>query len=299
MKILVTGGTGFIGSALIQRLHIAGHDILVYSRDPESGRRKLPTGVRFSPPPSTLPADSQIEVIINLAGEPIGQKRWSKQRKSMLLQSRLDTTQELVDYIARSRTRPKLLLSGSAVGFYGNQQNNNVDEYSEPEDCFSHTLCQRWEEQALVAEEYGVRVALLRIGVVIGKDGGVLKKMRLPYLLGAGATLGSGNQWLSWIHLDDLVALADYLINAPDSAGIYNATAPNPVTNREFTQALAAAVNRPAFFKLPAMPLRWLLGEMSELLLHGQRVFPERARQMGFRFQYPEISTALEQAMCQ
>lgn len=299
MKILVTGGTGFIGSALIQRLHIAGHDILVYSRDPESGRRKLPTGVRFSPPPSTLPADSQIEVIINLAGEPIGQKRWSKQRKSMLLQSRLDTTQELVDYIARSRTRPKLLLSGSAVGFYGNQQNNNVDEYSEPEDCFSHTLCQRWEEQALVAEEYGVRVALLRIGVVIGKDGGVLKKMRLPYLLGAGATLGSGNQWLSWIHLDDLVALADYLINAPDSAGIYNATAPNPVTNREFTQALAAAVNRPAFFKLPAMPLRWLLGEMSELLLHGQRVFPERARQMGFRFQYPEISTALEQAMSQ
>lgn len=299
MKILVTGGTGFIGSALIQRLHIAGHDILVYSRDPESGRRKLPTGVRFSPPPSTLPADSQIEVIINLAGEPIGQKRWSKQRKSMLLQSRLDTTQELVDYIARSRTRPKLLLSGSAVGFYGNQQNNNVDEYSEPEDCFSHTLCQRWEEQALVAEEYGVRVALLRIGVVIGKDGGVLKKMRLPYLLGAGATLGSGNQWLSWIHLDDLVALADYLINAPDSAGIYNATAPNPVTNREFTQALAAAVNRPAFFKLPAMPLRWLLGEMSELLLHSQRVFPERARQMGFRFQYPEISTALEQAMCQ
>lgn len=297
MKILITGGTGFIGHALTQHLTRQGHAVTVLSRNPDRVAAICGPGVNALGDLKQLQAEDAYQVIINLAGEPIFDARWTEARKKLMRDSRIDLTEQLVDSIKRMAVKPDLLISGSAVGYYGDQGNTILTEQSEPHPDFSHRLCADWEQAAQKAGQFGVRVCLIRTGLVIAEGGGLLKRMLLPFRLGLGGRLGSGKQWMSWIHREDWIAIVQAMINDGAMQGAYNATAPNPVTNREFTQTLAYCLNRPALLPVPARLLKTLLGEMSELVLGSQRVMPERLLAQGFEFQYPDLVSALKQAL--
>jgi uncharacterized protein len=298
MKILITGGTGFIGQTLCPALLAAGHTLTVYSRHSDKVTAIL--GDRVAPLNSlkTLSESDYFEAIINLAGAPIFGKRWTDERKLVLLHSRIDITQDLVKFIARAQIKPEVFLSGSAIGFYGNQGDTILDEISPGQDDFGHQLCVAWENEAEKATEYGVRVCKLRTGLVIGKNGGFLQPMILPFKLGLGGRLGSGKQWMSWVHIDDHVAICLALLNSTELDGPFNLTAPNPVTNQVFTQTLAKTLHRSAFLPLPVWVLKPLLGEMFELLLGSQRVIPKRILGANYQFKFTELSAALRQVLC-
>ncbi len=293
MRILITGGTGFIGRALCRTLLAAGHELTVLSRKPESVPRLCGAEVTAIGNLGSLLPQDPYDAMINLAGEPIVGQRWTEQRKKALLQSRLGVTEQLIGFIAKAEQKPAVLLSGSAVGYYGDQGDQILDENSGYVDDFGHQLCAAWERAAYKASEYGVRVCLLRSGLVIGPGGGFLQRMLLPFKLGLGGTLGSGQQWLSWIHLHDHIAMQTALLSSPDLDGVFNCTAPNPVTNREFTECLARLLKRPAFLSVPGWLLKVTMGEMSELLLGGQRVLPRRFQAQGFQFQFATVAEAL------
>ncbi len=245
----------------------------------------------------TLSESDHFDAIINLAGAPIFGKCWTDERKQILLHSRIDTTQDLVQFIARAQSKPEVFLSGSAIGFYGNQGDTILDESSPGHDDFGHQLCVKWENEAEKTKEYGVRVCLLRTGLVIGKKGGFLQPMILPFKLGLGGRLGSGKQWMPWIHIDDHVAICLVLFNNTELEGAFNLTAPNPITNQVFAQTLARTLHRPAFLPAPAWILKPLLGEMSELLLGSQRVIPKRILGAGYQFEFAELEAALQQVL--
>jgi len=297
MNILITGGTGFIGHALTQHLSKQGHAVTVLSRNPDKVAAICGPGVNALGDLKQRKAEDAYRVIINLAGEPIFDARWTEARKKLMRDSRIDLTGQLVDSIERMTVKPDLLISGSAIGYYGDQGDTVLTEQSEPRPDFSHRLCADWEQAAQRASLFGVRVCLIRTGLVIAEDGGLLKRMLLPFRFGLGGRLGSGRQWMSWIHREDWIAIAQTMINDGSMQGAYNATAPNPVTNREFTQTLAYCLNRPALLPIPARLLKTLLGEMSELVLGSQRVMPERLLAQGFEFQYPDLVSALKQAL--
>ena len=246
----------------------------------------------------TLSESDYFEAIINLAGAPIFGKRWTDERKLVLLHSRIDITEDLIKFIARAQIKPEVFLSGSAIGFYGNQGDTILDETSPGQDDFGRQLCVEWEHEAEKAKEYGVRVCQLRTGLVIGKNGGFLQPMILPFKLGLGGRLGSGKQWISWIHIDDHVAICLALLNSTELDGPFNLTAPNPVTNQVFAQTLAKTLHRPAFLPAPAWVLKPLLGEMSELLLGSQRVIPRRILGADYQFKFTELGAALHQVLC-
>lgn len=297
MNVLITGGTGFIGHALAQHLSRLGYIVTVLSRNPDKVAAICGPGVNALGDLKLLKAEDAYQVIINLAGEPIFDARWTEARKKLIRDSRINLTEQLVDSIERMATKPDLLISGSAVGYYGDQGDAVLTEQSAPRPDFSHQLCADWEQAAQKAEQFGVRVCLIRTGLVIAGDGGLLKRMLLPFRLGLGGRLGSGRQWMSWIHREDWIAIAQAMISDHSMQGAYNATAPNPVTNREFTQTLAYCLNRPALLPVPARLLKTLLGEMSELVLGSQRIIPERLLAQGFEFQYPDLVSALKQAL--
>lgn len=292
-RILLTGGTGFIGKRLTQMLFNAGHEITILTRSRHAAAdfQGSVTLLQRLDEDYNQPSD----IIINLAGEPIGNGRWTDKKKQEIVRSRIDTTQALVDYIARLDAKPKLLLSGSAIGYYGTDASATFTEQSLPERSdFSHELCQQWEQTALQAEQYGVRVALLRTGIVLGAGGGALAKMLLPFKCFLGGPMGSGQQWMSWIHIDDLIGIIETIINDETLAAAVNGTAPEPVTNQAFSKALGKALKRPAVMKVPAFNMRLMFGEMADaLLLNGQKVVPEKALQHGYAFKYPTIDTAL------
>ena len=290
MNILITGGTGFIGSALSLCLLDQGHTLIVLTRQPEKIQSK---NIRAIDSFDNISSQEKIEAIINLAGEGIADKRWSKERKKVLEASRVDLTADLVKLIRRLDSAPKVLISGSAVGYYGDCADNIVTEFSEPHDEFSHRLCAAWETQALRAKADGVRVCIVRTGLVLGKDGGFIQKLLPLFRLGLGARLADGNQWMSWVHLDDMVKILLFLLNDDSHQGIYNATAPNPVTNKIFTKMLASVLRRPTFLVLPKSILNYMYGEMSSLLVTGQRVLPKRLEQSGFEYKYKAIKPAL------
>lgn len=297
MKILITGGTGFIGQTLCPTLLAAGHSLTVLSRTPDKvvkifGNQVTPINVL-----QALPDSDHFDAIINLAGAPIFGGRWTDKRKQILRHSRLDITQGLVDYMARAERKPSVFLSGSAIGFYGDQGDTIVDETSSSHDEFGHQLCVEWEQQAEKAKKYDVRVCLLRTGLVVGKHGGFLQPMLLPFKLGFGGRLGSGNQWMSWIHIDDHVAICQALLEDSNLEGKFNLTAPNPVTNQIFSKKLAGLLNRPAFLPMPAWALRFILGEMSELLIGSQRVIPKRILETGFQFKFADLDDALKDVL--
>ena len=293
MKILITGGTGFIGRALIKSLLSQSHQITVLSRNPEKVSGLFDDNVSALNSLQTLTADDHFDVIINLAGAPIFDKRWTKKQKQLLRDSRIKLTRQLITVIADMQQKPDLLISGSAIGYYGNQGDTELTEQSDSLPDFSQQLCNDWEQAALAAEQYGVRVCLMRTGLVLGANGGILQRMLLPFKLGLGGQLGNGQQWMSWIHINDWIAIAETMISDQSMQGAYNATAINPVTNQVFTKTLAKVLSRPACLPLPAFILKSLLGEMSELVLGSQKVLPQRLIEQGFEFQYSDLEHTL------
>lgn len=297
MKVLITGGTGFIGRALTQHLNRQGYAVTVLSRNPDKVAAVCGPGIDALGDLRQIKAKDAYQIIINLAGEPIFDARWTEARKKLIRDSRINLTEQLINSIERMTVKPELLISGSAIGYYGDQGDTVLTEQSPPHPDFSHRLCADWEQAAKKAEQFGVRVCLIRTGLVIAGDGGLLKRMLLPFRLGLGGRLGSGRQWMSWIHREDWVAIAQTMIADTSMQGAYNATAPNPVTNSEFAQTLARSLNRPALLPVPACLLKTLLGEMSELVLGSQRVMPERLLAQGFEFRYPDLVSALNQVL--
>lgn len=288
-QILITGGTGLIGSALVKAWQ-QQHQLIILSRQ---ARPNAGTHVRFVT--SLKEVDfNQLDAVINLAGEPIADKRWSQAQKERICQSRWQITEQLSQNIMAASQPPAVFISGSAIGFYGRQGDQYIDEsYSEFYPEFSHDICARWENLACQASSSQTRVCLLRTGIVLAANGGALKKMLLPFKLGLGGKIGSGNQYMSWIHLDDMVSLIDFILHHSELSGPINAVAPKPVTNAVFSQALAERFKRPALLPMPAAVVTLLFGEMSDILLYGQRVIPQKLQDAGFTFQYPQLQTAL------
>jgi len=276
MNVAITGATGFIGRAVAEHLRSSGHIVRAIS-------------LRGSLAPDAL---AGANAVINLAGEPVAQ-RWTASARDKILRSRVEGTQALV--AAMRAQPPQVLISASAVGYYGSRGDDILIESAPPAQDFLGRVAVAWEEAALAAEPLGVRVARIRIGMVLGKGGGALAKMLLPFRLGVGGRLGSGKQWMSWIHIDDLMELIAFLMKESTVRGVFNATSPFPVPNREFTQALAEAVHRPAIIPVPVFGLKLALGEMAEVVLASQRAIPDAAQRAGFVFQHPDIFTALAQ----
>lgn len=292
MRILITGGSGFVGRLLCQRLHRDGHQLLVVSRSPNKARQHLPTGSDIRARVLDF-SDASPEAIVNLAGESIAGKRWSEAQKTRLVESRLAITRELTTLCQNMQTPPRVMVSGSAMGYYGDQGQRPVDEQTPPNDEFAHRMCAQWEAAAGEAEKSGVRVALLRTGLVLDADGGALQKMLPPFKLGLGGRIGDGRQFMPWIHREDLVRIIEFLLAQDSLAGAFNASAPQPVTNAEFSRTLAGHLNRPAVLPVPAPLLKLALGEMSRLLLTGADMRPRRLQEAGFTFNYPTLDSAL------
>jgi uncharacterized protein (TIGR01777 family) len=295
--VLITGGTGFIGTALTRRLLRMGSRVSVLTRNSAHAQDHFGGQVTtFVSMEDITPEDAPV-VIVNLAGKNLGEQRWNTRVKDELVNSRVNVTQRVVDYIASADTKPQLLISGSAVGYYGARVDEELKEDAGPGNEFQSDLCRRWEEAALQAEQYGVRVCISRTGVVMGRGGGALSGLVPLFRLGLGAMAGSGRQWFSWVHLVDLVNMFIGFMQDTSLAGPFNNTSPHPVTNREFSQALGRALQRPVWLRSPGWAMHLLYGEMAHLFLTGQRVIPARHLQAGFDYCYPYIDAALEEAL--
>jgi len=296
MRVLITGGSGFVGQRLSEQLITLGHDVQVVSRAPHKVRDRLPAACDIRDSAQAF-VDTPPDALVNLAGESIAAKRWSDSQKNELIRSRVESTAQLVmlceQLKANEQPVPNVMVSGSAMGYYGNQGSKVVDETTPPNDEFAHRLCEQWESAAKPVEALGVRLALLRIGLVLDAGGGTLQKMVPPFKLGLGGRFGDGKQFMPWIHRDDLVAAIIFLLNESALSGAFNGSAPHPVTNAEFTQTLAKQLHRPAIFPVPAFVLKAGFGEMSQLLLTGADMRPTRLVEAGFTFQYPTLDKAL------
>ncbi|MCK8043988.1 TIGR01777 family oxidoreductase [Shewanella sp. 1CM18E] len=299
MKILLTGASGFIGTQLVSALK--QHQLTILSRDPQRSANKLGSQHQYLGTLSSLSDLNDFDAIINLAGEPIAGKRWSDSQKQAICQSRWTITAKLTELIKQSDTPPHSFISGSAIGYYGDQKLQPIDESFEVNQHtqaeFAHQVCKRWEDEALKAQSEQTRVCIVRIGLVLGKQGGALAKMLPAFKLGLGGPIADGQQGMSWIHQTDMVRLLVHLTENNSCKGVFNGTAPNPVSNKSFTKALGKAVNRPACIPAPAFGLKLALGEMSTLLIEGQYVTPKHALAAGFEFQYTELDDALTQIL--
>lgn len=294
MHILLTGGTGLIGRALCRQWSQQGHQLTVWSRSPQRVAALCGASVRGIGRLDEL-AEEPLDAVVNLAGAPIADRPWTRKRKNLLWASRITLTEQLLAWLEGRVQKPRLLLSGSAVGWYGDGGERELHEDSPPvREDFGAQLCGAWEETAQRAEALGMRVVLIRTGLVLARDGGMLKRLLPPFKLGLGGPLGNGRQWMSWIHLADQIALIDFLLQQERASGPYNACAPQPVRNREFARALGRALHRPALLPAPAFVLRVALGELSGLLLGGQRALPVRLLDAGFRFRFTDLDAALE-----
>ena len=295
MNLVITGASGFIGSELVERLG-STHDLKLLTRQrPKKAVFSRAQWILWEPgaPGEWERCVEGADGIINLAGEPIANKRWSLEQKDRIRFSRVNTTRALVRAIAKAKDKPKFLISGSAVGYYGPRGDEPLTENSPAGAGFLADVCREWEDEARQAQGHGVRVVLLRTGIVLGKGEGALAKMVKPFKLFAGGYLGSGKQWMPWIHVEDEVGLIQFLMDHENAAGAFNVTAPNPVTMGEFCKALASVLNRPSWAPVPASVLTLLLGEMAEMLLTGQRAVPKAAQDLGYSFRYPTILEAL------
>jgi uncharacterized protein (TIGR01777 family) len=291
VTIVIAGGSGFLGRNLTATLEREGHSVVVLTR-----RAKSAADVTWNPDGSVggLPAhlDGK-DAVVNLAGEGIADRRWTAARKDALRMSRILATRSLARAIAACARPPKVFVSGSAVGYYGAHGDEPITEQTEPGADFLARLCVDWEQEARAIESPATRLAIVRTGLALDKNGGALAKMLLPFKLGLGATVGSGEQFMPWIHVRDWTAMMSWLIQNDRATGAFNATAPAPVTNREFTRTLGRVLRRPAVLQAPAFVLQTVLGEMSSMLLTGQRVLPANAEQLGFRFTYRTLEPAL------
>lgn len=290
--VLITGGTGFIGSALCRHYADKGWRVSVLTRDVARAQARLGGRIQALNTLADLPAARAPGVIFNLAGQNLGSGRWTESLKRRLIDSRVGVTQRVVAYI-RNAPRPTVLISGSAVGYYGARGDARLDEDARPADEFQSQLCQAWENAALVAETFGARVCLMRSGAVLGTGGGPLAGLLPAFRLGLGAYVGDGRQWLSWIHLHDWIELAEHLVANPELRGPFNATSPYPETNRDFARKLGNVLGRPVRMRMPGWVLHAAKGEMAHLLLTGQQVLPKRVLDSGYEFRFAELSASL------
>ncbi|MBD2035047.1 TIGR01777 family protein [Leptolyngbya sp. FACHB-321] len=305
MKVAVTGATGFVGSRLIERLHADGHTVVALVRNPERALQMFPAAafpkvetVGYTP---TKLGDWQQSLsgcngVVNLAGEPIAESRWTPERKQMILNSRKLGTQTLVAAIAQTTPEPSVLVNASAIGYYGTSETATFDETSAPGGDFLAQVCQEWELAAQTVEQAGVRLVILRIGIVLG-DGGALAKMIPSFKLFAGGPIGTGKQWFSWIHREDLVSLILQALTNTNISGIYNATAPNPVRMAEFANTLGLLLKRPSWLPVPGFALEALLGDGARVVLEGQQVLPKRTQATGFQYQYSTVTQAVTEIL--
>lgn len=294
--VLITGGTGFIGSAMVRGLQQEGHTLLVITRNPQ--RMKPSERVFYL----AWPADPQtierefgnIDIIINLAGDPINKGRWTDAKKRSILDSRVNMTRKVTDAIHAFRQKPSVLINASAIGYYGFSETTVFRETDQVTgDHFLTKISEVWEQEAMRAEQDGVRVVLARFGIVLGRDGGALAPMVMPYRLFGGGTVASGKQWLSWIHIDDVVGLAKHIIRTESLRGPVNFTAPQPLQMKPFGQAIGKVLGRPHWLPVPTFALRFMFGEMSDLLTKGQHVIPQKALDSGYTFRYDTAEAAL------
>ena len=313
MKVGIIGGSGFVGTHLSRHLAEQGHEVIVWTRSPHQTKRPInftETSVRLAhwPLPKELASGSgsdqrneerladddvlSVDAIVNLAGETINQ-RWTTKAKENILNSRIETTKRLVKYIQDGVLRPKVVLNASAIGYYGTSLTDKFNEQSLPGDDFLANVCQAWEQEADAVTSLEVRLLKLRVGVVLGRDQGALSRLLMPYRLFVGGTVGSGQQWVSWIHVDDLVRLICFALENEALEGAVNGTAPRPVRMKEFGKTVGKVLHRPHWFPVPTFLLRMIFGEMSALIVRGQHVLPEKALQNGFAFRYAELEDAL------
>lgn len=294
MKILLTGGTGFIGRHLCAELVSLQHDLCVFTRNPQLALKHLPPGIRTVSHFDEIEATEEFDAVINLAGHPIA-RRWTEKVKTELIASRVGTTKALIKMIKRLNRPPRVLISGSAIGFYGPSDDEKLTEASPGKPSFSHELCELWENAALKAEKRGLRVCCLRTGVVLGR-GGFLERLRLAFLMGMGGPIGKGKQWFSWIHIDDLIKIILFCLENEQLTGPVNATSPHPVRQDKFAKTYGKVLNRPAILPMPPITVRLLFGQMGdELMLQGQRVLPEKLLNNQFGFSYAHLEAALMQ----
>lgn len=293
MKILLTGGTGLIGQAICKYWSNMGYELIVLSRRPERVAQVC-SGARGIAALSEIPKHESIDAIINLSGASIADKRWSNSRRSVLWQSRVDFTRQLIDWVSTLIIKPKVMISGSATGWYGNSHEAILTESSSSDSKdFGSQLCRAWEDEASKITDYGVRLILLRTAPVLSAHGGMLQRLMFIFKLGLGGRIGNGRQWMSWIHINDQIKLIDFLLHNSECKGIFNACSPEPVRNKEFTKSLSRVVNKPASIPVPPWLLKLSLGELSGLMLDSQRVLPERAIKYGFSFDFPKLDNAL------
>lgn len=301
MKIAITGATGFVGSRLVEKLHERGQQIVVFSRNLERAKKVFPTSafpqveiVAYNPKESGnwQQKIAGCDAVVNLAGEAIAE-RWSAEHKKAILESRQLGTQKIVEAIKQADPKPSVLVNASAIGYYGTSETATFDETSSPGNDFLAGVCQSWEAEANKAKDAGVRLVILRVGIVLD-NGGALAKMIPPFKLFAGGSIGSGRQWFSWIHRDDLVSLIIEAIQRPEMQGTFNATAPNPVRMSQLCQTLGEVLNRPSWLPVPDFALEILLGEGAQVILQGQQVLPKATQATGFQYQYPSLKPALK-----
>ncbi len=295
MNVTVTGGTGFVGKAILGLLRERGFQISILGRSPRTG---IPPEVelflweaeRSEPPPNSLAGS---DVVIHLAGEPVSQ-RWTPEIRRRIRSSRVEGTRKLVSAIGKLDRKPSALVAASAVGIYGDRGEEELTEDSPPGEGFLADVCREWEAETSRAAEMGIRTVMLRIGVVLGVGGGALDQMLPPFRMFLGGMLGSGRQWMSWIHLADLAGLILHAVEDPQLRGVVNAVAPSPVRNAQFTRTLARTIRRPALFTVPEFGLKLLFGDMAQILLASQRIYPRAAEKAGYRFLYPDLGPALK-----
>ena len=297
MKILITGATGLIGRPLSKRLTEEGHTVIALSRNPGkvadlAAAKVFEWQAQSGPPPSE--ALDSIDAVVHLAGEPIAARRWSDEQKRRIRDSRVISTRHLINGMRAAAKRPAALISSSAVGFYGDRGDEQLEESSPPGVGFMPAICREWEAEAARATDDGARVVVVRTGVVLAREGGALEKMLTPFKLGVGGRIASGGQWFPWIHLDDIVEIFRHAIFSQALDGPVNGVAPGVVTNKDFTDHLARALHRPAILPVPEFGLRLAFGEMADVLLISQRVVPRRLLDSGFEFRYPQLAPALE-----
>ncbi len=304
MKVAITGATGLVGSRLVEKLNAEGHQIIVLTRNPDKAKKVFPNSVfpqveivQYNPKESGewQKVISGCDGVINLAGAPIAE-RWSPQYKQEILSSRQIVTQKIVEAIKKAENKPQVLVSASAIGYYGTSETATFDETSSSGNDFLAEVCQKWEAEATKVKEAGVRLVIPRIGIVLA-NGGALGKMIGPFQMFAGGPIGSGRQWFSWIHRDDLVNLIIEALKRPDMEGVFNATTPNPVRMSQFCQTLGEVMNRPSWLPVPDFVLELLLGDGSKVVLEGQQVLPKHTQAVGFQYQYPQLKSALQEIL--
>ena len=290
MHIVITGGTGFIGQALVPALRQDQHTISILTRQSMSSEEDVDYVQTFE----EIPADIPVDAVINLAGASLADKRWTASYKREIVNSRLQTTQAMVDWLATREQLPGVLLSGSAIGYYGQHEDEILDEHAATNPGFAQGLCNDWEAEALIEEKLVVRTCLLLLGVVMDSGGGAFEQMSRPFRFGVGNWIGDGRQWLSWIHRTDVIRAMQFLLAEESLSGPFNLTAPAPVTSRGFCEVMAAQRKTLVNLPMPAALMRLALGEMAdELLIAGQRVIPSKLQQAGFEFSYPDLEAAL------